>query len=202
MPLEVYQETLNQLKAKEGCRVTGKVDVNRIPGNIHFSFHQYENIVHQLRAQGIHALDLSHRIVNFHFDEGIPKQETYIKQKFRDASVTNPLVGTELRGEEGNNTFVYFLNVIRTVYEDSSTKNYTLNQYTASKYKSKAVPQSVPAVFVRYDIAPIYVYYSFRSNSVMHFLVRIIAIIGGVITVAGIVVSFLQNSAYQLLKSN
>lgn len=102
---------------------------------------------------------------------------------------------------EGNNNFVYYLNVIRAVYRDSDNTNHTLDQYTVSKYKSKIGKDDIPSVIIRYDIAPIYVYYKFRSNSVMHFLVRIIAIIGGVITVAGIIVSLLQSSAYQLTKS-
>ncbi len=178
----------------------GTVDVNRIPGNIHFSFHQYENVVSQLRANGIFSLDLSHSISNFQFDEGASRKATAIKQKFRDNSLANPLEATRMAGEDGNSTFIYYLNVIRTVYADKGM-NTTLNQYTASKYRSKTHNDGVPAVYIRYDIAPIYVYYSFRSNSVMHFLVRIIAIIGGVITVAGIVVSFMQSSAYQLSKS-
>ena len=199
--MELYKQTLDQITGHEGCRVSGKVEVNRIPGNIHFSFHQYESIVHQLRGSGIYTLDLSHTVVNFQFDEGASKKALATKNKFRDTSVTNPLERTTMKGEDGNSTFVYFLNVIRTVYEEDARKNYTLNQYTASKYKSKTVRDGIPAVYVRYDIAPIYVYYSFRSNSIMHFLVRIIAIIGGVITVAGIIVSFLQNSAYQLSKT-
>eukprot|EP00826_Nyctotherus_ovalis_P017930 TRINITY_DN1530_c0_g6_i1.p2 TRINITY_DN1530_c0_g6~~TRINITY_DN1530_c0_g6_i1.p2 ORF type:complete len:132 (-),score=24.34 TRINITY_DN1530_c0_g6_i1:56-451(-) len=124
-----------------------------------------------------------------------------MKKKFRDLSVTNPLDKTGMTGPDGDNTFVYFLNVIRTVYNQGGVTNHTLNQYTVNKYTSKTGAGTVPAVFMRYDIAPIYVYYTFRENSVMHFLVRIIAIIGGVITVAGIIVSFLQNSAYQLVKT-
>ena len=174
------------------------VEVNRIPGNIHFSFHQYETTVFELWKNG-YNLDLSHTISDFQFDEGISKKAKVVKQKFRDLSVTDPLTQTGMKAEEGNTTFVYFLNVIRTMYNDNG--NYTLNQYTVNKYKSKASRDQVPVVYLRYDIAPIYVYYSFRQNSIMHFLVRIIAIIGGVITVAGIAVSFLQTSAYQLVKS-
>lgn len=189
------------MKAKEGCRVVGKVNVNRIPGNIHFSFHQNENVVFQLRNNGYFNLDLSHKINNFQFDESVPQKALAVKQKFRDTSVTNPLEETTMMSDEKNSTFVYFLNVIRTVYDDGAHRNYTLNQYTASKYRSHTVNEAIPAVYIRYDIAPIYVYYSFRSNSIMHFLVRIIAIIGGVITVAGIAVSFMQNSAYHLAKT-
>lgn len=178
----------------------GTVEVNRIPGNIHFSFHKYESVVFQLRGNGIYGLDLSHAIANFHFDEGASSRAAAVKKRFRDNSVLNPLEGTKMLGEDGNSTFVYYLNVIRTVYSDKG-QNATLNQYTASKYRSKTQQEGIPAVFIRYDIAPIYVYYSFRGNSVLHFLVRIIAIVGGVITVAGLVVTFMQSSAYQLTKS-
>eukprot|EP00826_Nyctotherus_ovalis_P051596 TRINITY_DN6454_c0_g3_i1.p1 TRINITY_DN6454_c0_g3~~TRINITY_DN6454_c0_g3_i1.p1 ORF type:complete len:110 (+),score=15.99 TRINITY_DN6454_c0_g3_i1:839-1168(+) len=106
-----------------------------------------------------------------------------------------------MKVDEGNNNFVYFLNVIRTVYNERGKANHTLDQYTSSKYTSRIHENAVPAVYMRFDIAPIYVYYTFRENSVMHFLVRIIAIIGGVITVAGIAVSFLQSSAYHLIRA-
>ena len=177
------------------------VDVNRIPGNIHFSFHQYENIVFQLMQNGVTTFDLSHGINNFRFDEAASKKTLMIKRKFRDTSVASPLDLTQMDAEGTSATFVYFLNVIRTVYNDGGRMNRTLNQYTASKYKQRTPNGGIPAVFVRYDIAPIYVYYAFRDNSIMHFLVRIIAIIGGVITVAGIIVSFMQNSAYHIAKS-
>lgn len=191
---------MEELNANEGCRVTGKVEVNRIPGNIHFSFHEYQNIYQQLKQNGIKNIDVSHTIVSFDFDEGSTKEARIVKKKFRDTSKENPLDMTSMLGDD-NNSFVYYLNVVRTVYNGAGQKNYTLNQYTVNKYKSKTQDNNVPIVFLQYDIAPIYVYYSFRSNSVMTFMVRIIAIIGGVITVAGILVALLQNSVYHITKS-
>lgn len=189
------------MEAKEGCRVKGAVEVNRIPGNIHFSFHKYENVVFKLLEKGFGNQDLSHTVNSFEFDGGATDMLLVMKKKYRDLSPTSPLDNTAMIAIGDDSTFVYFLNVIRTVYNQESKTNHTLNQYTVNKYTSKTASGNVPAVYMRYDIAPIYVYYTFRDNSVMHFLVRIIAIIGGVITVAGIIVSFLQNSAYQLVKS-
>lgn len=188
------------MEAKEGCRVRGAVEVNRIPGNIHFSFHKHENVVFKLLEEGLGNQNLSHTINRFEFDGGATDMLLVMKKKYRDLSSTSPLDNTAMKAIYEDSTFVYFLNVIRTVYNQEGKTNHTLNQYTANKYTSKTASGNVPGVYMRYDIAPIYVYYTFRDNSAMHFLVRIIAIIGGVITVAGIIVSFLQNSAYQLVK--
>ena len=174
--------------------------MNRIPGSIHFSFHKAEATVRELMNNG-HLFDLSHLINNFQFDNGSTPSLIAMKKKFRDESPVSPLVGTSMRGSEENENYVYFLSVIRTVYNEKGIRNHTLSQYNVHKYKPKAYRGNIPSLYIRYDIAPIFVYYSFRSNSIMHFLVRIIAIIGGVITVAGIIVSFLQSSAYQLVKS-
>ena len=198
--MEVYKIAESQVQSKEGCRVKGAVEVNRIPGNIHFSFHKHENVIFKLREQGLKSTDLTHIINSFQFDGGATKMLLLMKKKYRDLSPTSPLDSTSMSASDEDNTFVYFLNVIRTVYNQEGKTNHTLNQYTVNKYTSKTASNVVPAVYMRYDIAPIYVYYTFRENSVMHFLVRIIAIIGGVITVAGIVVSFLQSSVYQLVR--
>lgn len=179
----------------------GAVEVNRIPGNIHFSFHEFEAVAHKLREQNVKPIDLSHRVNKFQFDEGATNELVRIKKKFGDDSPINPLDRTSMKVGEGNNNFVYFLNVIRTVYNERGKANHTLDQYTSSKYTSRIHDSAIPAVYMRFDIAPIYVYYTFRENSVMHFLVRIIAIIGGVITVAGIAVSFLQSSVYHFIKT-
>lgn len=174
--------------------------MNRIPGNIHFSFHDHENVVYELRKKGIYRLDLSHHINKFDIDEESSLEAIKIRKAFGDRAKINPLSNTKLYGPDGNSTFVYYLNVVRTVYGDGG-KNYTLNQYTVSKYQSNTKANGIPAVYMRFEIAPIYVYYSFRQSSLIHFIVRTIAIIGGVITVAGIVVSFLQTSAYQIGKT-
>jgi len=175
------------------------IEVNRIPGNIHFSFEEFEKIVFQLREKNLKGLDLTHTINYFRFDGGATRKLVQMKEKFGDKSPTSPLDHTGIQGVGDNNNYVYFLNVIRTVYNEKGTTNHTLNQYTSSKYTSRIRNDQVPAMYMRYDIAPIYVYYTFKANSIMHFLVRIIAIIGGVITVAGIFVSFLQSSAYHIV---
>lgn len=155
-----------------------------------------------MQEKGIKSLDLAHTINSFQFDGGATNKLIKMKEKFGDNSPTSPLDHTGMQTTQENNNYVYFLNVIRTVYNEKGKTNHTLNQYTSSKYTSRIRNNAVPAVFMRYDIAPIYVYYTFKENSVMHFLVRIIAIIGGVITVAGIIVSFLQNSVYHIAKSS
>lgn len=155
-----------------------------------------------MREKGLRTLDLAHTINTFQFDDGATDKLIKMKEKFGDKYPTSPLDHTGIQTNKENNNYIYFLNVIRTVYNEKGKTNHTLNQYTSNKYTSRIRNNGIPAVYMRYDIAPIYVYYTFKENSIMHFLVRIIAIIGGVITVAGIIVSFLQSSVYHIAKSS
>ena len=123
-----------------------------------------------------------------------------IKAKFNDKSIMRPLTGSKMISHTKNSTFVYFMNIIKTVYNDKG-KNFTLNQYTLNKYESKTANNGIPGVFIKYDLAPIYVYYTIIKKSSIHFIVRIISIIGGVITVAGIIASFLHTSSHQLVRT-
>ena len=44
----VYQSTSDALKAKEGCRIEGQVEIHKVPGNFHISSHKFPNAYQKL----------------------------------------------------------------------------------------------------------------------------------------------------------
>jgi hypothetical protein len=46
------ERIINDIKEKKGCRMQGFFEIDRVPGNFHFSCHAYGNLIHRLVNQG------------------------------------------------------------------------------------------------------------------------------------------------------
>ena len=57
---------ISQLNKNQGCKVTGTIEVYKVPGNIRFYFDR--EALTQLSASG-YNLDTSHQFLNLHFGE-------------------------------------------------------------------------------------------------------------------------------------
>ena len=53
---------------KEGCKLSGFVFINKVPGNFHISGHHYPDAVQKLYMKG-HSLDFSHKINHLSFGD-------------------------------------------------------------------------------------------------------------------------------------
>lgn len=47
------KQILSDLQQKNGCRVSGWFEIDRVPGNFHFSSHGYGNLIPQLINKGV-----------------------------------------------------------------------------------------------------------------------------------------------------
>ena len=47
-----FQRIVSDLNAKKGCRMKGSFDIDRVPGNFHFSCHAYGALIPRLVNQG------------------------------------------------------------------------------------------------------------------------------------------------------
>lgn len=46
------QRVIQDITQKKGCRMKGYFEIDRVPGNFHFSCHGYGSIIHRLVNQG------------------------------------------------------------------------------------------------------------------------------------------------------
>ncbi len=82
--------------------------------------------------------------------------------------------------------FQYFVSVVPTIYTDRYGRTLRTNQYSVTDYaRVVAHEQGVPGIFVKYDIEPMTMVVKERATSLLQFLVRLAAIVGGVWTCSG-----------------
>ena len=49
---QILNRVIEDINAKKGCRMKGFFEIDRVPGNFHFSCHAYGSIIHRLVNQG------------------------------------------------------------------------------------------------------------------------------------------------------
>ncbi|KAH8916695.1 DUF1692-domain-containing protein [Atractiella rhizophila] len=198
----------------EGCNVAGLVRVNKVIGNFHLSpgrsFQSNAMHVHDLvpYLQGGKQHDFGHIIHRFSFgtgqEGGYEDDSSYSKQKkYREQlGIVNPLDGLRAHTEESNYMFQYFLKVVGTKFKFLNGEEVGTHQYSVTQYERDLSSDSgpmdavhhtshgyagVPGVFFSYEISPMLVTHAETRESLAHFLSSTCAIVGGVLTVAGMI---------------
>ena len=99
--------------------------------------------------------------------------------------------------------FQYHVKIVPTVYVPLNGETLFTNQYSATvnqKLQENSMEKNLPGVFFMYDFSPMTVKYTEKTRSLTHFLTSTCAIIGGVVTVAGLVDSVLYHSGRAIAK--
>jgi len=170
----------------KGCLFEARFFINKVPGNFHISTHSankqpdnpnFNHIIHELR-----------------FGDKIDNPQV--------PGTFNPM--HDRKYTEGSNveSFDYIMKIVPSIYEDGSGTTTSAYQYTYAfrKYVSFGHGGRVlPALWFRYDLAPLTVKYSMKRQPVYSFITTVCAIVGGTFTVAGIVDSFIF-TAHEIFK--
>lgn len=177
-----------KIEKKEGCRMTGYIRINRVPGNIHISTHSFFSSFNSLfENHDKDNVDLTHTINHLSFgDDGdVAKVMTH----FPNSGIINPLdsvVQEAPKSEEGypqSLIFEYYLKIVPTTYQRLSGAASHVFQFTAN---SNTISNAhMPSIYFRYDFSPVTIkYQEFAQESFFHFLVHVFAIIGGIFSAA------------------
>lgn len=125
--------------ANEGCRITGKFNVNKVSGNFHFaagkSFDIRGNHIHDVRfLDGLH-LDFAHKIHHLSFGQ-------------RHAQLKNPLDNKDVPlasiGEVPK-VHSYYVKVVSTAFKHINGLIMSTNQFSATRNTHEA-PTQVPSI--------------------------------------------------------
>jgi hypothetical protein len=174
----------NYVPYGKGCRVSGKVEVNRVKGNLHIaaghsqvqSHAAHAHHVHQVNAADLSAFNASHYITHFSFGPDFPRR-------------THPLSWFKA-SEYGVKQVNYLIQVVPTVYQYYNGETVEGYQYSAQMTTKKLLPGStavpLPGVFFKWDISPFVIKYQEGGRSLAHFFTRVCAIIGGAFVVLGL----------------
>jgi len=217
-------------QADEGCNVSGRIRVNKVIGNIHFSpgrsfqsntRNLYELVPYLRDDQNKH--DFSHTIHSFAFEGDDEydfwKAEISKDMKKRIGITSNPLDNSFGRTKKAQYMFQYFLKVVSTQFRTlNDAKVINTHQYSATHFErdlSEGVNgdspggihiqhgvSGLPGAFFNFEISPILIVHSETRQSFAHFLTSTCAIVGGVLTVASLLDSILFATGRALKKSN
>jgi endoplasmic reticulum-Golgi intermediate compartment protein 3 len=205
----------------EGCNVHAKFAASRATGSLQFIpgrvYSSLGRRMHDFMGSTTSHLDLSHTVHTLEFGRSFPGQR-------------NPLDGVAQGTAAGGTTqdamngrFSYFVKLVPTTYQRQSLFTglqdvVESNQYSVTHHftpsapaalpgstaaTAQAAPQDIiPGVFMTYDLSPIRIVVQKEHPypSIVHFLLQLCAVCGGVLTVAGLVDSLCFHGVRRLRK--
>lgn len=182
-----------ELQSGEGCRLHGHIIVNRVAGNFHISpgrsFEVGHMHVHDLAAFGDRpSYNLTHTITHLSFGDNYPGQEFPLNKLYVYADTTEMV-------------FQYYLKIVPTTYIKLNGDRLKTNQFSVTKNQKVVAgntDNSLPGLFLSYELSPMMIRYTEKNRSFLHFLTSVCAIIGGIFTVAGLVDSAIYHGGRAL----
>lgn len=200
-----FEQCLNEKKLEnefakkaldEGCNIFGYLEVNRMGGSFHIapgrSFSINHIHVHDVQPFSSTKFNTSHVIRRLTFGEEF------------GFGHTNPLDNLEVTAKETAIMYNYYIKIVPTMYVPKTYASSILhtNQFSVTTHQKSAQSgggeSTMPGIFFSYELSPLMVKYTEKSNSFSHFLVNICGIIGGIFTVAGLVDSVLHKVEKQI----
>lgn len=86
----LHDRVTKELKEHQGCRMTGHIELQRVPGNFHIGFHAYGDIVASLEQSGV-SFDNSFHVHHISFGE--KANYNRMRKHFPNTGVSHPLDG-------------------------------------------------------------------------------------------------------------
>jgi len=184
----------------EGCNVHGLIRVARVAGNINIVpgkfILQNSRFFHdsQLLGSNENVFDISHTINKIAFGEEYP-------------GMKNPLNGLTRKWTNSKTSamYEYLVKVVPTTYKASNGEVIKTNQYSATEYVIEVNPDDtykmgIAGFFLIYDLSPILVSFKEENIDFLSFFTNLLAILGGVFTVASLFDTILYGSLKSLQK--
>jgi hypothetical protein len=157
---------------KEGCRLSGTLDVARVPGTVHFqAMHNNE------RTLNLAFTNVSHFVNTFTFGEEPKKVLSSLPADYKRS--VNPIDGKSFAVDKFHMAPHHYIKVVNTRFEMNNRKSYQLtHQWNTRTIQRKQVPQAK----FSYDLSPVEVVVRKADRRWYDFVTSIFAIIGGAFT--------------------
>lgn len=180
------EELLRMINDDEGCVIEGFVEVNKVPGNIHISYHPFRNVwdfLVESQPEEFKKLRLVHKMNYMFFgDKNFPVEELNSFEIFPHTEFPNFI--------EKNNklaNYDYYVKILPNllIAENGVTKmNY---QYSLSSNNRKSEDDEMAIIMINYDMSEVTTMITKKRIHFLHFLTQVCAIIGGVFVVFSII---------------
>ncbi|KAF8322629.1 Sec1-domain-containing protein [Clavulina sp. PMI_390] len=212
-----------QAQSGEGCNIAGRIKVNKVVGNLLFSPGRsfqtngvnFHDLVPYLKDTEVH--NWGHVVENFRFEsdeEGFKvRQKEAMMNKLGWARM--PLDKHYAHARTPQYMFQYFLKVVSTRYKFLNRHSVGTHQYSVTTYQrdlgetnaahknaqglmASRQHTSQPGVYFNFEISPMQVHHVETRQSFAHFLTSTCAIVGGVLTIATLLDSFVFSATSKL----
>ncbi|GFO39627.1 endoplasmic reticulum-Golgi intermediate compartment protein 2-like [Plakobranchus ocellatus] len=180
------RETPNPPGEKDGCRLHGSLEVNKVAGNFHITAGKSIPVIpkgHAHLAMMMENSDynFSHRIDHFSFGDPV-------------SGLIYPLDGSEITTSYNQHTFQYFMKVVptevRTYRANVDTYQFSVTERNRPISHSQG-SHGVPGIFVKYDLSSLVIRIKEVHKPFWQFLVRLCGIVGGIFSVSGMLNGFM-----------
>lgn len=179
-----------QCTEKVGCRVNGRIQVNKVSGNIHVALGSATikngKHVHEFNMNDIsRGFNTSHIIHELRFgSDKIP-------------FLFSPLENVEKFVSKGTKMFHYYVKLIPTQYFPSNNEIYLYgNQYAYTErerdvHVKNGELSGLPGVFIVYDFQPFLLQKFYKRVPISHLITSFCAIVGGIYSIMSLLDTFL-----------
>jgi len=178
----------------EQCRLSGHIDINKVPGNIHISHHAYTQLwdyMKYVKPEKFPLLTFSHKTTGINF--GNYKQIKKIFKRFGMDSAH-----TEFNRHESLPTFLtkskknfdYFLKIIPYLFVDEERGTSTLGYQYSLNFREREFNDhsgDMHIIMINYDFSPITMRIVRKMKYYSTFLTHICAIVGGIFVIFSII---------------
>ncbi|CAD8059257.1 unnamed protein product [Paramecium primaurelia] len=190
----VTEDARKAINEKQGCEVVGNLKVNRVRGKISFGPHRSHSYISEVGNINL-PLDYSHKFISFSFgdENALKKVKSMFQQgQLESLSGTQRIKKNDLASQSMQHE--HFINIIPTHYTLLNKQIYSVYQYTANHNEVRS--HHYGNVQLRYDFAPTTVTYWQTKEDILHFIVQVCAVIGGIFTVS----SMIEASVYKIMR--
>jgi len=189
-PVKSIASTIPKSETHEGCNIFGYVDVSRAPGTLHLSPHSARH------SFDFSAVNTSHHIDHLSFGLELTARER-ARLPLSVATQLTTLDGSYFVAAEMRETKEHHVMIMPTSFgpADESIETY---QFTATSHGRTR--DTVPSMLVSYDVSPIHAHITTKETPMTDFLVSLCAIIGGAVSLFGIVDAMLFTGATTIKK--
>lgn len=157
----------------EGCRLTGHVEVARVPGTLHFqAMHTHD------KNLNLQITNVSHHVHHLSFGESPRRTFSALPRKYQNS--VSPLDGRTFVADKFHQAPQHFIKVVHTRLDYLGIRSYQqTHQWNVRTLQRKSIPQAK----FSYDLSPVEVVVSRGERRWYDFVTSCLAIVGGAFTV-------------------
>ena len=187
------EEIINEVEGDEQCQLSGHIDIQKVPGNIHISNHAFRHEWENLKvveAKVFPRMTLSHEteILNF----GNYSTIHHILRRFGISEHTEFNRGKKLPKFITNTkkNFDYFLKIIPYQFVDEERDDTTVGYQYSLNFRERPFiddNHKMHIVKINYSFSPVAMRITRKKKYISHFLGHVCAIIGGIFVIFGLI---------------